>query len=661
VPRKAKPKIAKLAIDAQANGKLRSIGQVKVFAEDGAVLATDEGNLMSAPGRQKLIESLRKQLGASAKDVSTLLEPAWKETVAKHEAQQATESDGEKDNNKEERGKLSQADKLVALTHGLELFHTPGGYDSEGYATVTVADHRETWPIRSNGFRRWLAKRYYDTFAKTPGSQAIQDAINVLAGKAVHEGAEHQVAVRLAEQDGAIWLDLGDAQWRAVRITGQGWAIVRDCPIKFVRRRGMLALPEPVVGGTVDELRQFINVADGETWVLVVACLLAMMRPGRPFPVLAVSGEQGSAKSTLCKMLRALIDPNQAPLRRPPREARDLMIAACNSWIVAFDNLSGLPAELSDALCCLATGGGFGTRELFSDDEEKLFSATRPVILNGIEDVTARPDLLDRAVLVMLLRIEDNARRDEEHLWRDFEEARPRVLGALLSVVSKAICKLPAVTLTNKPRMADFALWVTAAEPALGWKPGTFAAAYEANRNSGATAALESAILAPVLFAVLEDTPSWNGTARQLLEQLDFKADDKARRQKEWPTSPRKLAGDLRRLAPSLRVAGVKVEFDRAPDKRRRRLITLERTSKESSEPSEPSAAAETGRATSDGMPDGIVRTTTPYRPTVTQDVTWASDASDGSDGVLPDCSEHDQEESAEGSWGDACEYPPTT
>jgi hypothetical protein len=276
--------------------------------------------------------------------------------------------------------KASQADRLVALAcgAGCDFFHTPGGLDSEGYVTVPAGDHRETWPVTSKGFRRWLAALYYRETKKAPGSQALQDALQVLAGKAVHGEQERPVAARLAEHGGAIYLDLADAGWRVVRVTAGGWALCDDCAVRFLRPRGMLPLPMPVPGGSVDELRPLVNLGDDASWILFLAWLVAAFRPDRPFCILALNGEQGSAKSTLSRMGRGLIDPNVAPLRRPPRDPRDLMIAARNSWLVAFDNLSNLPGDLSDTLCCLATGGGFGTRELYSDFEEILFDAKRP-------------------------------------------------------------------------------------------------------------------------------------------------------------------------------------------------------------------------------------------------------------------------------------------
>src|SRR5207253_9109386 len=187
--------------------------------------------------------------------------------------------------------------------------------------------------------------------------------------------------------------DLADKDWRAVEVTGRGWRIVANPPVRFIRPRGLLPLSQPASGGCVAELRDYLNVSSDAAWQLAVAWLVAAFFPHGPYPVLALHGEQGSAKSTMARLLRSLIDPNAAPLRSEPREARDLIISATNGWLVALDNLSHLPPWLSDALCRLSTGGGFATRELYTDSEEVIFDAQRPVILTGIEEVATRSDL----------------------------------------------------------------------------------------------------------------------------------------------------------------------------------------------------------------------------------------------------------------------------
>src|SRR5207253_279153 len=154
-------------------------------------------------------------------------------------------------------------------------------------------------------------------------------------------------------------------------------------PVRFRRTRGMLPLPIPEPGGRLDTLRDFVN-ADDDGWTLATAWLVGTLRPDRPFPVLGIHGEQGSGKSTQARMLRGLVDPNVADLRSCPRKEHDLVLAAVNGWIVGLDNVSRLPDWLSDALCRLSTGAGFGTRQLYTDADESLFAAKRPILLNGI-------------------------------------------------------------------------------------------------------------------------------------------------------------------------------------------------------------------------------------------------------------------------------------
>jgi hypothetical protein len=528
--------------------------------------------------------------------------------------------------------RVSQADKLVLLTLGMEFFHSPGA-DPAAYASFVSGGHRETWPVNSAGFKEFLAKLYYSEHEKAPSAAACADAVAVLSGRSKFAGPAYPVAVRVAEHERAIYLDLCDPDWRAVEVTAAGWQIVTDPPVRFIRRRGMLPLPLPERGSSVDGLRPLVNLPDDDAWRLFVAWLVAALRPGRPFPVLAVNGEQGSAKSTLCRMARALIDPNAAPLRRPPRDDRDLMIAANNGWIVAYDNLSGIAPALSDALCALATGGGFGTRELYTDDEEKLFDATRPILLNGIEDVATRADLLDRAICLTLPAIPDTARRDESALWADFERDRPRVLGALLDAAAAALRDLPSTRLTGLPRMADFALWVTAAEIALPWEPGAFLAAYTGNRGAANELALESSIIGRPILSLAGNGGAWEGTAGELLEALEAgHADEKTRKRKDWPAGPRRLSGELRRLAPNLRRAGVEVTFDRAPGGQRRRLIRLGNTGATPSRPSPTSGNV--------GEPPGQLRDgpsvgTAPNRPAETPVFSAVRDGRDGRDGVV--------------------------
>jgi hypothetical protein len=243
-----------------------------------------------------------------------------------------------------------------------ELFRTP---DGTGFADVDIKGHRETWPIRSKGFRRWLACRFFEETGGAPSSEPSQSALNLIEAKAHFDAPERKVHVRIGGLDGRLYLDLADEEWRAVEIDATGWRVIESPPVRFRRASGMKPLPVPLGGGSVGTLRSFLNVQSNADFVLVVAWALACLRDRGPYPVIVLSGEQGSAKSTFSAILRALLDPNTAPLRALPREDRDLFIAASNGHVLAFDNVSGLPIWIADTLCRLATGGGFAVRQLF--------------------------------------------------------------------------------------------------------------------------------------------------------------------------------------------------------------------------------------------------------------------------------------------------------
>lgn len=308
----------------------------------------------------------------------------------------------------------------------------------------------------------------------------------------------------------------------------------------------------------------------------MAAWLLAAMRPKGPYPVLLLQGEQGSAKSTTARVLRSLVDPSTSPLRTMPREERDLAIAAGNSWLLAFDNVSSISDWLSDALCRVATGGGFATRELYSNNEEALFDYMRPIVINGIDEVATRHDLLDRCVIVNLPSIPEENRREEAAFWQEFEHVKPWLFGALINSVAAALRNIDKVKLDRLPRMADFAKWVTAAEPSLPWQTGEFMAAYTGNREEAIDLALEADVVATAVRALVEKHGPWEGTATELLAALEGHISEQVKKSKAWPKTARTLGNRLRRSATFLRQTGVQLESGREPGTGRR-LIRISR------------------------------------------------------------------------------------
>lgn len=472
----------------------------------------------------------------------------------------------------------SQIQALLKIADAAEVFRTPAGAP---HATFPVDDHRETSAIGTRGgtrFRRWLGWRSMAESGRPPSAQAVQDTLHALEARATFGSVVHEVHTRIALHEGKIYLDLANDRWECVEIRADGWSVVTTPPVRFRRHHELAPLPRPDDQGNLMLLRDLVNVASDEDWVLLVGYLVGTIGCLPSFPVLVVTGEQGSAKSTLGRILKALIDPaHRAPTRSLPRTEEDLVIAAQDTHILVFSNISFIADAMSDALCRLASGEGFGKRKKYTDDDEIVFGAARPVVLNGISDYAARGDLLDRSILLNLPTIDAKERRTERELWAELANTAPKILGALCNAAVVGLRNYPITTLTWVPRMADFAQWVVACEPALPWNAGAFLSAYQQNRASTVQDPLEHSIVTDEFLVwanvnVLSTQPH-EIQAGALLQVLNGHFHDDERRiltEPKWPKTPAQLSVELRRLAPALRQAGFELTFGKTPNGRHR-------------------------------------------------------------------------------------------
>jgi hypothetical protein len=457
----------------------------------------------------------------------------------------------------------------MKILNDAELFHTA---DGAAYADIKIKGHRETWKVRSLGFREWLMRSFYNETGGAPNNNAMENTLRFAEAEAKYNGAERRVHVRVGgHKSNIIYIDLADADWRAIKISANGWTVVKQPKVRFVRSKGMLPLPKPTRGGTINTLRDFINVKADDDFILIIAWVLAALRDTGPYPVLAAIGEQGSAKSTLIEILRMLIDPNGALHGSPPRDVRDLFNAASKAHVLAYDNISGLPSWLSDVLARISTGGAYATRRLYTDEDVVSTKAVKPIALNGITDFINRADLADRCIFVTAERILDKDRKTKEELLAAFEAERPRILGALLDAVAHGIKTLPTLTSAGWPRMADFAKWATACEGAFA-KPGSFKAAYTRNRTEAVEVLLEDDLVA---MAVQKLKLPWEGRAGELLDLLNTATGHAHVAAKDWPKDGKALSGRLRRLAPLLRAKGISADKLQRTSARRRWRIEL--------------------------------------------------------------------------------------
>jgi hypothetical protein len=457
-------------------------------------------------------------------------------------------------------GAASKATQLVQMAREHYRF---GVTTSGDVFAVPVAGPNIARPLRGGrrSLRGELARLFYEKTKGAANAQALADALVVLEGDAAGtDPAEVALRVGRDPATGDLVLDLGRDDGLVVVIGAHGWEVTTASPVLFWRTNATLPLPVPAGGGSLDELRDLLNLP-GEDWPLVVAWLVAALMPGIPHPVLLLRGEHGTAKSTSARLLTSLVDRCASQLRTAPRNVEDWAVTAAGSWVTCLDNVSTLPGWLQDAICRAVTGDGMLRRELYTNADVAVLAFRRVIAITGIDPGPLNGDLADRLLAMEPERIAEDARSAEEDVDVTWRRVHPGVLGALLDVACDVLRILPSVRRADLPRMADFARVVLAVDKVLG-TAGYARYAEQAGRTAEIVADSD-----PVIVAIRRRiTEPWEGPAGDLLDKLTGD-----RPPADWPSTPQGMGGRLKRAAPVLRSLGWAVDHGR--DKHRRTWI----------------------------------------------------------------------------------------
>jgi hypothetical protein len=510
-------------------------------------VAPDAGNIFASSFRKRLVDSAEARFGKDAPHIGEDIERVASALGAPQNSGKTLLEE------LQESSERSTMERLIMYARsGATFFHNS---EKEGFASVVKDSHRENYEISSPRFKLWVRHEFWrrekekleaaalevegalhegEVKAEMPAvvrDRDLADAIRQLESIALFEGRQEEVHIRTAGHDGKVYIDMGDDAWRAIEVSPEGWRIVEgeEIPVRFIRPKGLLALPEPAPRGEgcLDELLSLLNLGEGEDGkrnrILILAWLSHAYLPTGPY-------------------------------------------------------LPTVPPWLSNVLCDIATGGGFRTRTLYTNRDQEIFQDKRPIILAGIGSVATRSDLLDRAAIVNLPRIDPKARRKEAIISRMLEEAQPQILSAIMDAVAVGLAKKEDVVLEELPRMADFAVWGIATEEALGAAPGEFMAAYTESRQDASDTALEAWALSDTFiefahqFAGVEN--AWEGTATALLGRLNaYVEDEDVKRAKEWPKSASTLGAQINALVPDLLEVGINVSSVRTNKKRMLRIF----------------------------------------------------------------------------------------
>jgi energy-coupling factor transporter ATP-binding protein EcfA2 len=415
-------------------------------------------------------------------------------------------------------------------------------------------------PTGNCDFRGWFTSFCVDQLSIVPNGDLLNSAQMYFSHWVRAQGRKVKDSIRIGGKVGELYIDVGNDANDAWCITAQGIKRVPGGPthIRLLRGAGMLPLVEPDLSTPASDFPKLLKAfipGDDDCLMLLTAWLLGCLRPEGPYPVLTISGEQGSGKSTVLRLLRRIIDPHALDMRTPPEDQRDLQAMVRNSFVLAFDNVSYISNKMSDSLCTISTGtGAQGGRALYTNAEESAVRVCRPVAMNGIPDVVERGDLVDRSIHVHLPRIDPKLRRDDFEFWEAFNACHAQMLGALMNAALVATQNYGNVTLAEKPRMSAFAVWAVAAEKAFGWPEGRLMQVYKSNRSSAESQMLEFHGLASALLRMMSNQKEFSGTYSELIGQLETNVGPRER----LPKTSHGFAAELKRIRPALERQGLR-------------------------------------------------------------------------------------------------------
>ncbi|NQU45196.1 hypothetical protein HQ520_18085 [bacterium] len=387
------------------------------------------------------------------------------------------------------------------------------------HVIIPFPDHDEVTPTSSDRFRNRLSALYRQRYGQPPSSEGVKQArIQVEARCDV--GLQRELSNRVAQVNSHILYDLSNERHETIEIRPDGWEVVSSPPI-FRRYRHQRPQVSPVTGRDPKEILRFVNIPEDQQSLFMIT-VASWFVPRISRPIMVLSGEPGTGKSTTTRFIKDVVDPSQVPTLETPRDPRDLVQNLDHHWCPAYDNLSTIPDWLSDSFCRAVTGEGTATRRLYTDDEDHIRRYQRCILINAISNPAFRVDFLDRAILIESLPIPSERRLPEMLLSERWHRALSGILGGFFDAISLALQRYPHVQLDSPPRMADFARWGCALAHGLGYSPAAFLRDYEAAIKQKWADAVESSDFARIVALIVRSSEGrrWIGSASDLLRTL---------------------------------------------------------------------------------------------------------------------------------------------
>lgn len=440
----------------------------------------------------------------------------------------------------------------------VDQFHAP-------WAFVRIKEHMELLNLNSQRFEYWVYRKLIlqDPFGQPilPRPVQVQTVLNYIKSHAEFDAEQRMLYLRVASDDIGIYYDLTNKDWQTIKIIPEGWLIESTPTIMFRRQTNQLEQVYPsreYEENIFDKFINLLNIKKEDHKLLLKCYIIALLVPDIPKAILMLHGEPNSAKTTLLELIKMLIDPSSTRTLTCRKDNAEMAQQLDHNYLPYYDNLSFIPEWLSDTLCRASTGDSFSKRTLFTNDDDTYFSYIRNVGFSGVNLAATKSDLLRRGLIIELERIHADSQRQVKQIWKEFEQIKPQLLGYIFDILSRVIKRRRAGSINVKglPSLADWGEWCELISQEMGNEPDVFIQAFNRNIETQNEAAIEDSVIAEAVIYLMENQKRWDGTAANLLAQLETFAPllgINIKDHKSWPSRPNVLARRLKYVISNLK------------------------------------------------------------------------------------------------------------
>ena len=350
------------------------------------------------------------------------------------------------------------------------------------YAEIEFEKHRELVDTRSKRFHAYL-REYYKSESNDCNVPNYAPLLQEKCDQTLLWGKSIQPFHRIAGDEHTIVYFLANLTFDTVVVNENGWEIKAQNKYKFLKPKSMKPQANPESGGSLlDLLRPFINM-DEPSFKLCTVHLIQCFFPRSSHFVSIISAPKGTGKSTFSALIRDIIDPSLIKHSVMPNSIDELKNHLANNPVVVFDNTRPLSDTESDIFCASTTETFMTKRTLYTTSDETILKLKNIILINGIDVVPKKSDLLERSLLFELKTISPSERLTEKAFWESFEKTKPFIIGAIFDTLAKAMQIKKSLVLTNTHRMGDAYTDMIAISLALGINEAEFIKIFNENKE----------------------------------------------------------------------------------------------------------------------------------------------------------------------------------